>query len=252
MEQLHETPPIKTTCTSLDIVEAIKNEKEQTISSLADELKLSVSTVHGHIKTLEQRGYVVRKNNEIQLGMKFFHLGKLALDRIQILEQAELTAEALSEQTNHEVDFNVAENGRLIALIHKLGQADQPGFQVGSYFYLHNTGSGKALLAAKPTSYVNQVVDYWGLPAETEKTITDRNELLRDLEQVEERGYSICDEEWLEGFRSVGRAVRGPEGEVLGAMAVGGPIYRLDMEKIRNGIGEMLIKAVDTLETKIR
>jgi DNA-binding IclR family transcriptional regulator len=119
---------------------------------------------------------------------------------------------------------------------------------VGRYYYLHNSAVGKAILAALPETRVNEILDRWGLPAETEYTVTDRETLLEDIARTEERGYSVNDQEAVEGLRSVGVPVTAPHGGVLGALDISGPLYRLPPN---DELASMLQDVVDELESEL-
>jgi len=106
---------------------------------------------------------------------------------------------------------------------------------VGKQFHLHQTAAGKAILSRLPRERVNE----WGLPASTENTITDREELLSDLDAVAERGVAFNDEEQLEGVRAAGVPVDGPDGRVVGAFSVASPANRMTEDRFETGIPKM-------------
>ncbi len=89
-----------------------------------------------------------------------------------------------------------------------------------------------------------------GLPRQTTQTITDRNALLEELEQVRERGVAFADE-YVDGLREVGRCVRGPDGRVLGAVAIIGPKYRFTDDRYTTELPAILAEYVDDLEATI-
>lgn len=243
--------PIQATANSLTILEAVNEMDGARLTEIADRTEFAESTVYNHLKTLERRGYLIRRHGVYYLGLKFFHVGMCAVDRVGFLDEVKQVARDLAGSVHEEVSFNIAEFGRLITLDHAVPHTDDTGFQVGQYFYLHNTGSGKAILAAKPREYVERVVENWGLPEETERTITDSEELFEDLERTRDRGYAICDQEWVEGYRSLGRVVTDQKGRIVGAMSIGGPTYRMNMEQINDGLADQLIDTTEELADRI-
>jgi len=89
------------------------------------------------------------------------------------------------------------------------------------------------------------------MPAETESTITSRDNLMDELAVIQERGYAIIDEEWLNGLRAVGVAVTLPNGSPLGALSIGGPTYRLTDSTIEDEVAPLLLEATGELEGQI-
>ncbi|WP_076431446.1 IclR family transcriptional regulator domain-containing protein [Haladaptatus litoreus] len=65
---------------------------------------------------------------------------------------------------------------------------------------MHNTAPKKAILAEYSTTRIEEVLNQWRLPGETNQTITTRHELFTELERVRERGYAINDDEAVEGL----------------------------------------------------
>lgn len=244
------SPTVRATEISLETINAIRAMDGARLTEIAERLDLAKSTVHRHLNTLESNGYVVREGTEYQIGLKFLHFGEYARNREGVYHLAKEQVQELARVTNEEVDFTVEEHGRLISLYNSLGQSKRSGLQVGSYFSMHNTAAGKAMLAELSDDRVDEILDRWGLPEKTSRTITDREKLLADLEVTRERGYAVNDEELLEGFRSIGAAITDSEGSVVGGFSVGGPTYRIDIDDPGDPL-ESLHAAVEDLETEI-
>jgi DNA-binding IclR family transcriptional regulator len=98
---------------------------------------------------------------------------------------------------------------------------------------------------------VDAIIDRWGLPARTEYTITDREQLYDELATIQDRGYAIDNQGYTEGMRSVGKAVNGPGKQVIGALSVSGPTYRVDGMVLEEEIPNALVDVVSELEAKL-
>jgi IclR family acetate operon transcriptional repressor len=239
---------LQTTETSRAIIDAVNELGEARMSELADRLDVSTSTIHVHLKTLLDQEYLVKRGEQYRLGLKLFHLGEDARTRNEWYEVARRKTHELADSCGEEVTFAVEEYGRAITLFNVVANVPSKGFQVGRYYYLHNSAVGKAILAELPETRVNEILDRWGLPAETEYTITDREALMEDIERTNERGYSVNDQEAVEGLRSVGVPVTAPHGGVLGALDISGPLYRLPPNE---ELASMLQDVVEELESEL-
>ena len=91
----------------------------------------------------------------------------------------------------------------------------------------HCSGVGKALLAYLPPAQLQRRVASQGLPSFTSNTITDLRCLEEELELIRERGYTVDNEEIMEGLRRVAAPIRNNSGVVCAAMSVSGPVARL-------------------------
>lgn len=258
---MHSDPPdsvLETTDRSLEILEAIKRNGGATMTDLAEELDLAVSTVYKHLATLESRGYLLKEGEGYHVGFKFLNLGEHARSRLRGKQAIDEAVHRLAEETTEEVDFVVEDHGRIVTVSEsyhkwvKYGEAES-GYRarMGDYYPMHTTASGKAILATYPRDRVEEILDTWGLPARTDHTITDRGDLFAELERTRERGFAIGDEEYTEGLRSVGTVVRNEDGRTVGAMSVSGPSYRLTGRVIEERLPTALRETVADLERRI-
>jgi DNA-binding IclR family transcriptional regulator len=235
----------ETTNTSLAVLDAVSELNGPTVSELADDLDMAVSTAHKHLQTLRENGLVVKQDGHYQLGLKLFHLGTRAKRReTQFMLAREKTYE-IADRTSEVVNFSVLENGRAITLFDSLDTGTLEGFQRGQYFYLHSSAAGKAMLAEMDERRVDAIVEQWGLPERTEFTITDRETLAEELELVRKRGYAVNEQEAWENLKAVAVPVHGSDGEVLGAMDISGSPHRISYER---SIARTLARGVDQLE----
>jgi IclR family transcriptional regulator, acetate operon repressor len=119
-----------------------------------------------------------------------------------------------------------------------IARVDAPGsVRFASYLgkreYPHCTSAGKALLATMSPERARQLAVQAGMPARTARTITDPDDLLRDLALAAVRGYTIDDEEDAEGVFCVGASVHDRDGNCVAAISGTGlklnrPSWRLD------------------------
>lgn len=223
----------ETTETSLAVLEAVTEINGGTLSELSEHTGLATSTLHTHLRTLVEAEYVIREGKTYQAGLKQFHLGEQARHRDERYALAKEAAATLAGRVEEEVNFAIEENGRTIILFGATASSPGDGFQAGRYFHAHSSASGKAVLAEYTEDRVREIIDRRGMPALTDRTITDYDELLAELETVREQGYAVNDQEELDGLRAVAIAVNNPDGSVFGTLDISGPPYRLpDVEEV--------------------
>lgn len=233
---------LKTTQTSLQILRLIKRDEANTLTALAQSIDKPKSSVFSQLKTLENEGLIVEYDGEYQLGMELLHFGSSVWrshphSRVVIDEMKDL-----SKRIDEDVHFLSIENGRLYTIY------AENDFDIGSRYYMHNTAAGKAALAEFPDHRIEAVIDRWGLPSETEQTITDPERLHTELAEIKERGYAIVDSEFDKGTKAVGAAVHNPDGRVFGALGVGGPSFQLRDDRLYDSLPQMVIQWRDQLE----
>lgn len=245
------TEGLQTTAISLELIDTILNLKNPTLRELSEETSLAKSTVHSHLTTLSNYGYVVKRDNSYHLGAKFCHLADYIRTRKEYYRVAREVISWLGDESHLEVDFSVEENGRIVSLYGDLDFANSPEFLVdGGPYHVHTTASGKAIIAEYPKPRVREIIDQWGLPAATDDSITTEEELFEELETVREQGFAVNDNESIEGFWAIGKVVKSPRGEAYGTINLSGPTYVVDAETKSTQL-ELLKEAVERFETRI-
>ncbi|MGB9958820.1 IclR family transcriptional regulator (plasmid) [Haloferax prahovense] len=252
--------PVKTTMASMSIVQEIKNQNGATLADLTESLNYGRTTLYNHLSTLQQEELVTKCGQEYHVGLRFLELGEYARNRRPEYTPAKVQTYRLAEATNEEAMFAVEENGLMYTIEYVMGDANpsnpEAGSQfirVGSKYHMHNTAAGKAILSQFSPDDTQSVIDRHGLPATTDRTITDEDELRVELNRVRERGYAVNDEELQQGFRSIAVPVLGVGDDVIGAFSVGGPAYRFKLTQPRlDDVYETLTTSLERIDETMR
>ncbi len=235
-----------------EIISLLMRRDGARVTEIADELDIAPSTAHKYLATLYNERLVVKEGDEYQVGMRFLTIGGYAKHRNPAYEVSAKKIRSLAEQTGERAQFVIAEHGRAIYAETVVSDptAVMTDRRNGRVRYLHSSAAGKAILAQYPRGAVEDVIERWGLPAETDQTITDPETLFAELDRVEEDGVAFNDEESIDGLRSVGSAVT-DDGEVVGAISVSGPANRLKGDRFRTELPDTVLGVVNEIELTI-
>ncbi len=243
--------PVRTTTRSFDILETLRELDGARLTEISAHLDLPDSTVHNHLRTLVHRGYVVRDDNIYRVSLRFLDFGEYARSRRKIYEHAKSEIDKLADETGEAASLLVEEDGRGVYIYDaQAGDAIPADTDPGKHVALHATALGKAILAYLPNSRIEAIFDQRGLSAQTSKTITDRDELVAELETIRERGFAVDDEERIRGIRCVAVAIKNENGQVIGAISVSGPASRIDADPDERLLDELL-RAKNIIELKL-
>lgn len=244
--------PVKTTLTTLDVVETLKAKDGARVTELASELDLPKSSVHNYLSTLNQRGYVVKHDDEYYVSLRFLDLGAKARDDRDIYEIAKSNVRDLAEETGELANLLVEEHGEGVYIHRETGDnAVEVDKNVGHRVHLHNTALGKAILAHYPRDRVTEILDRHGMPATTGETITDEERLFEELERIRDDGIAYDDEERLRGLRCVAVPILDGNDDPVAAVSLSGPIARFSADRFRQEIPETVKKAVNVIELNV-
>lgn len=235
---------IKTSDTVFDILEALATGEERTITEITEQVDVSKGTVHAHLQTLKDRGYLVQTDSKAyRLGLLFLsfggHVRNTHYKRLYWNAKTEL--DTLADDTGERAQVMVEENGFGIYLYQAVGRdAVMTDSHLGMPTSLHATASGKAYLSHRPREEVERILDQIGLPAHTQRTITDRETFLELLDDVRERGVAYDRGERVTGIRCIGVPVLSDTGETLGAISMSAPAQRMEAEGYEDEITDRL------------
>lgn len=242
---------MKTLVRAFEIVDAIQAQNGARLVDVVDELDVSKSTAHQYLSTMVDLGYLRKSDGEYDVALKFLNHGIYARNQYELMTACRPTVENLVEETQEIVWIVVEESGKAVYLDKfKSERAVQTLAHVGTSAHLHNLASGKAILAHLSDERVREIIDRHGLPARTEKSITDPDALFEELERIRERGYAMNDGEATPGVRAVGDAVT-VDGEVYGAISITGPANRLDDQMLEEDVVKPLLSATNEMELKL-
>lgn len=237
---------------SFGIIELVRDHGTATLAEVTAGTDLAKSTVHAHLTTLTNLGFIVREGNEYRLGLRFLELGEEVRNHRSEFRLIQEHVEALAERLDERAQFIVEENGEGVYIYRETGShAVQTDSGIGRRIHLHSTASGKAILANLPEKRVHEIIDRHGLTAVTDQTITDEEELFAELASIRERGFSFNREENLAGLNAVGVPVRDASGDVLGALSVSGPSHRVKGERLEVEIPDLMLGMANEIELNL-
>ncbi|MBZ6496814.1 IclR family transcriptional regulator [Natrinema longum] len=244
-----KTKQLTSVKTTFEIIEYLKQNTAGSVNEIAKELEAPKSTVHSHLTTLNQIGYLVNNSGTYRLSFRFVHLGRTIEKSNRLRRIVQPTVETLAEATGEQAYFAVEENGLATNVVIAEGDhAIQREFLPGGQARMSNTASGKAILAFLPPEQADEIVRRWGMPARTRKTITDRDELLDELDAIRADGIAYAREESVKGLLEIAKPILSDDGTPQGAIEIAGPMKRLENEAYQRTLIEEIEKAVNEIE----
>ena len=109
--------------------------------------------------------------------------------------------------------------------------------RVGRRIPLYAGSAGKIFLAFMSEERRREILKKIKLVPMTEKTITNRDVLIDNLEQIVRQGYAFSDGEWVLDAAGVAGPVFDQRGQITAALTISGPAQRFTEEKIHEMAG---------------
>lgn len=246
------TKRVKTVQKSLQIIEFIFENGRVSRSDIEKEFDLAPSTVYRHLRTLEDNGYVLEREDGYDLSFKFLTIGGDLRRDITAYSMIKRKVDDLAAETNERAQFLVRERTERVYVYTEIGENPvQTGAQPGKRGLLHPSAAGKSILAFLPEQKRESLIDALDLRQTGPNTITDPDELRESLADIRDRGYALNKQETTKGVHAIGAPVLNEQDEVIGAISISGPGTRLTVERMETEVLQELLATTNELELHI-
>ncbi|HUN53336.1 MAG TPA: IclR family transcriptional regulator [Candidatus Sulfotelmatobacter sp.] len=220
------------------IMEAVaRNRDGANLATISKSVGLHTSTTFHLLKTLAALGYVKqsKESKRYRIGRSLFALAASALDEIEMVNLATPVLEELSRETGESGHFAVRRGDSVIVIARTNGSgAFQLTDRVGVTRPAHCTALGKVILAALDGGQFERFVARTTLAASTPRSITDAERLRREIDEARRSGIAFDDGEFDAEVRCVAVPVHDFTGQVVGALGISGPVWRLTIPAMQS------------------
>lgn len=239
---------IKTAGRTLDVFEAFEAvKKPTTLSELASYIGAPISSCHGLVRTLRNRGYIysVGGRSTLYPTKRLLEVASTIAAHDPILEQLGPSLVALRDDTVETVILGKKQDDQIVYLevvegLHTIRYAAKPGKMTP----LHSSAIGKAVLGALAPAELDTFLRQQHFDRITDNTLTSAAALSDDIARGRERGYFITRGENVADVMAIARTVRAGAGWL--GIAVAGPLPRMEANLAR--YAEKLIATCDLIE----
>lgn len=236
---------------AVSIMQVLASRGPTTVTEIASELRIHKSTVFRLLYTLEARGLVdqTTSRGRYQLGYGVVQLAARASRKLDLTVVSRRICETLAEEVGESVDIAIPDDNFVLSIDQVIGSAAVTTVNwVGRRTPMHATAAGKLFLAFMPDE---QRSDYFAHPLQrfTEHTITSRRAFEQQLEAVRSQGYGSTLEEFEVGLAAVAAPIRDLDGQVVAAVSVSGPNFRINPDTIP-GIADQAIAAAEEISQR--
>lgn len=222
--------PLGTVVNAFEVLDVLRRIDGGGPMAIARELDMPKSTAHEYLKTLEAIGFVINDGGSYNLSLRLLQIGSQIQYRRRLFHVARSEVVKLANTTGQSANVTVVEHGRAVILY---SEGEVEGINIGTYPGLvtpmHTLAAGKVILAHKPRSFAEDVIDEHGLEQATSETIVDRETLFSELDRIESQGYAADADEHVVGMGLVASPIV-HDGEILGSIVIACPTSTLAVE----------------------
>ncbi len=238
---------------AIDVLNCFTCKPKLGVTEISMKLGLNKSNVHNILTTFEAMEYLERdtETGKYQLGLGIFTLSRALGDSFSITKVAQPYMQEMANQTKERVYLGIPHEDEVVYL-EACYPADKMSLMrslLGERANMYCTGIGKAMLAFLPEEKIEEYSSR-PLKAFTENTITDAEELKKELANIRRNGYAMDKMEHEFGITCIGAPIFDKEGNVCAAVSISGPSLRFTAERIPE-LYRLLKESIQIIGTRI-
>ena len=230
---------------AIDVLEAVAFSGEELgVTQLAERLHVTKGSVHRHLTTLVERGYLAQNpmTTRYSLGPKGRLLARIAPD-IDLVQVAEGPMRALRDELGHSVVLSASTPRGALVLTTVAGMSPiEIGVRTGSELALHASAQGRVMLAHAPRPTQDRVLAH-PLAKLTSRTMVEPRQLLSELTRILRQGYASAPEQALLGINAVAVPVFDATDKCVACITVVGSIQILPAQPDARTIAALKVAA---------
>ncbi|MCL2322206.1 MAG: IclR family transcriptional regulator [Oscillospiraceae bacterium] len=239
---------------ALMIMDMLANSKNEiSLTEISKKLGWPKSTIHGLISTLRDFGYVDQSSltGYYKLGIRLFELGNLVAKNWDVREIARPYMYKINHILGETVQLATEDNGEVLYL-DKLesNQILRIVSEIGARLPIHCSGLGKVLLAYMPLKDAKRIISSKGMKAMTNRTITNWDDLEKELIKIKKNGYAIDDREIMDSLKCVAVPIFNSENVVKFSISVSGINTSITGEHLKHAI-ELLVESAKDISRSL-
>jgi IclR family acetate operon transcriptional repressor len=242
--------PIKTVQTTFELLELLVREGNASLPEIAEQLEMPKSTVHDYLISLQKLGYIAKNNTSYRISTRFLDMGESARRKMHIFPPAKKEVDKLAKQTGEHATLAIEENGLTVLLyISKGKNALDLGVSEGFRMAMTTNAPGKAILAYLLGNQVDAILGEHGLPEVTNDTLTNRENLYDQLQQIRKQKYATDVGERVNGVHAIASPIIVGD-SVRGALTISGPASRMEGERFETELPNLLLRSANIVEVQ--
>jgi len=223
------------------VLELIADGVTVTPSQVAARLNLPVSSAHSLIKRLKDLEYLEQAPGErgYRAGAMLVRLGIRITSLLNVVTVAHPFIAQLARTTGEDTYFAIADSNGIVYADRVEGrQSLRLSIALGEPRPLHSTAVGKLFLAYLSEEELERVLVHIAMVRHTERTITSQRALMQEIRAIRKSGYSVTDQEHLDGVAAVAAPVLNTHNKFVGSITIALPRSRF------TAAGQPLIESV--------
>ncbi|MGB7244106.1 MAG: IclR family transcriptional regulator [Sulfitobacter sp.] len=207
-----------------------------TPTKVNEKLGLPKPTVHRLFHTMEEQGFVQRDidGKSYSPGRRLRKLSTNVLSSLRVRTVRLTILNNVADTIGETCNIATADRDAMIYLDRV--ETKWPlriQLPIGTSVPFHCTASGKMYLSSLNPQHFHKFLDAARLEPKTAQSMTDRETLKSEIEKVRANGYSVDDQEFMDGMVAIAVPILDDQQRFLSTLSVHAPIQRVTVDQLR-------------------
>lgn len=208
------------------ILSILADKESMSIKEIAEYLQVDKSTASRLVDTLKLND-MVQKNQltgKYKLGLRVLYLSESLKNSLNILLIAKPILQEVSEELKESIHLCTYNNGTAYIIDQVRSSKEYKLFaNVGMIEPLHSSSVGKCILAFKTKDRIDEILKDYDFVKYTDNTITNKEDLLKELDIIRRQGFAEDNEEVAKGVSCIAAPVFDYRNTVKYSVGISGP-----------------------------
>lgn len=232
---------------ALNTLEYIAENSYSTLTQISQATGDNKTVVYRQLYTMQKHGFVDKTNaGAYVLGHRLVFLGQSALKQNILHQQVKGVLQALTNRFNETSHLGILNDSSQVLIVSKVNSeaSIQMTSEIGRTLDAYCSAMGKVLLAFSSKEFLNRYFSVQPITFHTPNTLTSREELVKEFEEISRNGYAFDNQESEEGLFCIAVPVCNRAGRVYAAVSLSGPSSRMQTktEEIIKSLKEAALK----------
>ncbi len=239
---------------AIDILELLGDcDHELSISEIVASLGLTKSNVTNLLANLERHGYVEHNKytGNFRLGLKTFQISQVYINKLNLINISEQILNDLKNKLHETICIGVIRHRKVVYL--NIVETDEPvkvTQNIGNVGPAYASAIGKMLLSTCHDKEIVALYEGREFRKLTDSTISNINDLMKDIENIRQKGYALELEETENDVYSIAVPVFDSMGKAIAGISACAPKVRMSMDRIEREIAPLLMTSAEELSSK--
>ncbi|MDD5039246.1 MAG: IclR family transcriptional regulator [Dehalococcoidales bacterium] len=205
---------------------------ELTPAELARSASIPKTTIYRITMSLTKAGLLEynTKTKKYMVGPELYFLGSLYLSSTDIIKAAGPVIKELNRLTGEAINVSIFDKGHAILIMKEESESFfRFAVNIGTIIPAHASSMGKIFLSEFTDEEIDALYPDEELQALTQKTITSKKKLKKDLRQVRKTGISFSNGGTYEGLFGIAALIRDSSGKGVAALSINIPTVKGDL-----------------------